>query len=442
MCLGAGFVWALAAGPSALAWAWPADGPVLREFSVVADKYAGGQHRGVDIALGTSSAIRAPVSGEVTFAGQVPTHGLTVTIAAGEHKASLTHLGSLRVGRGERVNEGDPIASSGTSGDPEHDVPYVHLGVRVGVDETYVDPLGLLPPRSAPSPPPAPAAPPAPSPEAGPSAPPAAAAPPSVPPSSPLEPAPVAAPAVPTPALETAPIPPAVPEANDVTATPAVASRPPAEASTQRGGARGSTQSSAPSSKSGRTAHTVAAAGPAAPSEASAPHSSAMPREAANRSHAGRRPEAQQTRLTPRTIPSAGNARAAGSPGSSAPLDRPSTEDHQSRRPFAALAATLLLACLAVGAAGLGARRVARRRLLIIGARERVGEAEEDPGRGGVAVCERAAAHRPYRGLRRSVGHVRPVSPASRERRAHGQRDGRAWHAGHGRGGRRGRVAA
>ena len=146
ICVGIAVLWALAAGPSAWAWAWPADGAVLREFSVETDKYAGGQHRGIDIGVGNASAIRAPVAGEVTFAGEVPTHGLTVTIATGEHKASLTHLGSLRVKRGERVTEGAPIASPGPSGEPEHGVPYVHLGIRIGEDE-YVDPLGLLPPR-------------------------------------------------------------------------------------------------------------------------------------------------------------------------------------------------------------------------------------------------------------------------------------------------------
>ena len=34
--------------PSASAWTWPADGPVLRAFSFSAgDPYAAGQHRGI-----------------------------------------------------------------------------------------------------------------------------------------------------------------------------------------------------------------------------------------------------------------------------------------------------------------------------------------------------------------------------------------------------------
>ena len=144
----AAVAWALAVAPSAWAWAWPADGPVLREFSVSDNRYAGGQHRGVDIALGDARRVLAPVTGEITFAGQVPTHGLTVTIATNDgYKASLTHLGTLLVKRGGRVAEGDAVAEPGPTGEPEHDVPYVHLGVRVGDNDTYVDPLSLLPSR-------------------------------------------------------------------------------------------------------------------------------------------------------------------------------------------------------------------------------------------------------------------------------------------------------
>ena len=167
----ASLVWA----PGAAAWVWPADGPVLRPFSLGDDPYAGGQHRGVDIGVVTATGIRAPASGQVTFAGHVPTHGLTVTITTADgHKASLTHVGPVLVRRGAHVEEGDVVAESGVSGEAEHNVPYVHLGVRVGASETYVDPLTLLPTRGTPS---SPAAPPStPPPCAGPRAEPSASA--------------------------------------------------------------------------------------------------------------------------------------------------------------------------------------------------------------------------------------------------------------------------
>ncbi|MEX0849929.1 MAG: M23 family metallopeptidase, partial [Gaiellaceae bacterium] len=154
---------ALVSCSGAWAWAWPSDGPILREFSLGDNPYAGGQHRGIDVALGGATVVRAPSAGEITFAGQVPTHGRTVSIATDDgHKASLTHVGLLLVRRGDRVTEGQPVADAGPSGDAEHSVPYVHLGVRVGDSDAYVDPVSLLPPRVAPSPPPAPAAAPAP----------------------------------------------------------------------------------------------------------------------------------------------------------------------------------------------------------------------------------------------------------------------------------------
>ena len=154
--------WTLATAPAAHAWTWPADGEVLRAFSVGDNPYDGGQHRGVDLALGGSVVVRAPAAGEVTFAGTVPTHGRTVTIeTSGGYKASLTHLGPLLVQRGAVVKEGDPVAEPGPSGTPEHDVPYVHLGIRT-TDDAYIDPLSLLPPRDPATPPPASVAPPAP----------------------------------------------------------------------------------------------------------------------------------------------------------------------------------------------------------------------------------------------------------------------------------------
>jgi len=223
----------LAAAPSALAWTWPADGPVLREFSVGSNPYAGGQHRGIDVALAGARVVRAPAGGTVSYAGQLPSHGLTVTIATGDgHKATLTHLGPLLVRRGQHVAEGAPVAEAGPSGDPEHDTPYVHLGVRVGDGETYVDPLTLLPPLGAPIPPPAPPAPPAPAP-----APPAAApAPPppteTSPPDSTPAPEPAPAPS-PAPAPATSPDQPGVP-APAVGAEGADAATPPTVVRKQR----------------------------------------------------------------------------------------------------------------------------------------------------------------------------------------------------------------
>src|SRR5919198_4594373 len=122
-------LWSLVAVPNAFAWAWPADGAVLEGFSLGDNPYAGGQHRGIDVAIERRRAVRAPAAGEVTFAGSLPTYGYTVTIATADgYRASLTHLGSLLVKKGAVLSEGVPVAEAGPSGEAEHEVPYVHLG--------------------------------------------------------------------------------------------------------------------------------------------------------------------------------------------------------------------------------------------------------------------------------------------------------------------------
>jgi hypothetical protein len=167
-----------AGAPPALAWTWPADGPVLRPFVLGDDPYAAAQHRGVDIAAPSGALVRAPASGAVSFVGTVPDGGRTVTIRTADgYSITLLHLGSIGVHRGQVLAEGAGVGSAGRSGEAEHPEPYVHLGVRVSADpQGYVDPLGLLPPRGAPSP--APPVPPAEEvPEAPPEPPPAPEAP-------------------------------------------------------------------------------------------------------------------------------------------------------------------------------------------------------------------------------------------------------------------------
>ncbi|HET8528957.1 MAG TPA: M23 family metallopeptidase, partial [Gaiellaceae bacterium] len=145
------------------AWTWPVRGPVLAPFAFdPAHPYAGGQHRGVDVGAADGAAVVAPAAGIVTFAGTVPSSGRSLTILTADgYDVTLTHLGSLGVGKGAAVAEGDAVGTVGPSGTPELDSPYVHLGVRTDANEQgYLDPLGFLPapPRAAPAAvPPAPA---------------------------------------------------------------------------------------------------------------------------------------------------------------------------------------------------------------------------------------------------------------------------------------------
>jgi hypothetical protein len=133
----------------ALAWTWPVDGPVLRPFVLGDDPYAAGQHRGIDIAAPTGVSVRAPVGGQVAFAGTVPVGGRTITIRTDDgYSITLVHLGSIAASRGAPVAEGEIVGTVGPSGDAEVGEPYVHLGVRLTSDPNgYLDPLRFLPAR-------------------------------------------------------------------------------------------------------------------------------------------------------------------------------------------------------------------------------------------------------------------------------------------------------
>jgi peptidase M23-like protein len=176
-----------AGAPPALAWTWPADGPVLRPFVLGDDPYAGGQHRGIDVAAATDAPVRSPAAGVVSFAGMVPGGGRVVTVETPDgYSVTLVHLGSIAVARAALISEGETVGSIGQSGDPEHAEPYLHLGVRLTADQHgYVDPLTLLPQRieaPTPAPEPVPAVTPPAQPAPSPTAPSAAAPTPETPP--------------------------------------------------------------------------------------------------------------------------------------------------------------------------------------------------------------------------------------------------------------------
>jgi hypothetical protein len=139
----------LVGAPPALAWTWPSDGPVLQPFTFGDDPYAAGQHRGIDVAGTPGSPVRAPAQGSVTFAGTVPGGGRTVTILTPDgYAVTLLHLGAIGVRRGAAVDEAAAVGTLGSSGEAEHPVAYVHLGVRVASEpQGYLDPLRLLPPQ-------------------------------------------------------------------------------------------------------------------------------------------------------------------------------------------------------------------------------------------------------------------------------------------------------
>ena len=109
-------------------------GPVMRGFEPPPGPYAPG-HRGVDLAALPGDAVAAPISGVVTFVGQVNDRAI-VSITRGNQIVSMEPVvGAAAVG--DVVEPGDPIGIVGTGG--HCSLRCVHIGIRV--NGMYVDPL-------------------------------------------------------------------------------------------------------------------------------------------------------------------------------------------------------------------------------------------------------------------------------------------------------------
>jgi hypothetical protein len=128
-------------------WTWPVRGRVVTMYdNDNARPYAGGMHRGIDIAADAGTAVVAARSGTVTYAGPLGSSGNVVAVRNGRHAVSYLHLGAVSVSRGDRVAKGARVGEVGTTGRRSVSEPHLHFGVRLaGVDDQYVDPLSLLP---------------------------------------------------------------------------------------------------------------------------------------------------------------------------------------------------------------------------------------------------------------------------------------------------------
>jgi len=135
-------------------WRWPVEGSVLRLFAVGPDRFAAGQHRGVDLAAPPGARVGAACGGRVSFAGRVPRGGRTVSVRCGSLVATYQHLGVVAVSRGQMLMAGARIGTVGRAS-PR---PHVHLGARDRATDAYVDPLTLFAAGPRALPPPLPAA--------------------------------------------------------------------------------------------------------------------------------------------------------------------------------------------------------------------------------------------------------------------------------------------
>jgi len=98
-------------------------------------------HEGIDIAVGSGTAVVASAGGTVIVAGWMGGYGNLVVVDHGYGIATAYgHNTSLAVGVGQTVGQGQVIAYSGNTGNSTG--PHVHFEVRV--NGGAVDPLGYL----------------------------------------------------------------------------------------------------------------------------------------------------------------------------------------------------------------------------------------------------------------------------------------------------------
>jgi murein hydrolase activator len=124
------------------ALAWPARGTVRRPFQrrAAGASPPAGVSNGIELAAAEGQPVRAVHDGTVAFADQFTGYGNLVIIEHGNRSYSLYgHLESLNVSRGEKVDAGTNV---GTSGRNPSGNPALYFELRV--DGAAVDPLQWL----------------------------------------------------------------------------------------------------------------------------------------------------------------------------------------------------------------------------------------------------------------------------------------------------------
>jgi murein DD-endopeptidase MepM/ murein hydrolase activator NlpD len=117
---------------------WPVDGVVISSFG----NREGARHEGVDIAAPLGTPIWASAKGKVLFAGEQPGYGRMVILAHPDDLVTIyAHNKENLVAEGDEVEQGDPIARVGQSG--EGTTPAVHFELRSR--RTPINPLSKLP---------------------------------------------------------------------------------------------------------------------------------------------------------------------------------------------------------------------------------------------------------------------------------------------------------
>ncbi|MFF2183658.1 transglycosylase family protein [Streptomyces sp. NPDC058155] len=109
-----------------------------------AGSWASGYHTGVDFPVPTGTSVKAVAGGTVVSAGWEGSYGYQVVIRHADGKYSqYAHLSALNVRDGQKVNSGQRIARSGSTGNSTG--PHLHFEMRTGPGYgSDIDPISYL----------------------------------------------------------------------------------------------------------------------------------------------------------------------------------------------------------------------------------------------------------------------------------------------------------
>lgn len=118
---------------------WPVNGAVIAAYGSNVD---GNRNDGIDISVPEGTPIKAAENGVVIYAGNgLKQLGNTVLVRHDDGKVTVYgHAGNINVTRGQKIQRGQTLATSGMSGDAKR--PQVHFEVRK--DATPVNPMTFL----------------------------------------------------------------------------------------------------------------------------------------------------------------------------------------------------------------------------------------------------------------------------------------------------------
>ena len=106
-------------------------------------------HYGVDFGAPTGTSVRAVADGRVTVAGRNGGHGNYVKLDhEGPYHTSYSHLSKILVKKGQRVQQGQLVGKVGATGLATGP----HLHYQMWKNGSYVDPMKIDLPNSAPLP--------------------------------------------------------------------------------------------------------------------------------------------------------------------------------------------------------------------------------------------------------------------------------------------------